>query len=129
VLLAYGYLPDGGRRLLGVRASASAQLADYLQLLADLQLPCPPVTVVADDAQAVVVAVRAMWPAAHGLSPVMFAWEHHLRIRALAALKIDKADVPTGRWVRRLDTAFRRPEGWAEVRDACALRWARLPRG
>jgi hypothetical protein len=119
VLVAYGYRPGGGRHLLGVRACATARASDYLDLLNELRLPMPPRTVVADDDLAIAAAVRQAWPDARD-APVFFACEHHLRVRALAALKEDKAHAPAGRWGRRLDTAFRRPEGWAEFRDACA---------
>ncbi|WP_199424598.1 hypothetical protein [Actinotalea solisilvae] len=118
VLLAYGYLPDGRRRLLGARASATARTSDYLDLLNGLGLPGPPLSVVSDADSAIAAAVKQAWPAAG--APVPFACEHHLRVRALQALERDKAHALGGRWGRRLDTAFRRPEGWAEFREACA---------
>lgn len=118
VLLAYGYLTNGRRRLLGVHASATAQTGDYLELLKDLRLPSPPASVIADNELAIGAAVRQMWPGAD--TPFLFACEHHLCARALTVLEQDKANAPAGRWVRRLDTAFRRPAGWAEFRDACA---------
>jgi len=50
-------------------------------------------------------------------APFLLLCEHHLRQRAQAALAAQQADPPQGRWMRRLDTAFRRPEAWAEFRD------------
>lgn len=120
VLVAYGYLPGGGRRVLAARASVTALTADWLELLADLHLRVPPTSVVADDAPAIRAAVARMWPVPLRDIPYLFACEHHLRQRARAALAVDKADAPRGRWGRRLDTAFRRPEGWEEFARACA---------
>jgi hypothetical protein len=98
----------------GVRASRTATTKDYLEPLADLRLPGPPVMVIADDDKAIGAAVRKMWPARKGPAPFLFACEHHLRARAKDALKEDKAATGRGRWMRRLDTAFLRPEGWKE---------------
>lgn len=119
VLLAYGYLATGQRRLLGVHAAPTARTGDYLDLLAGLNLPGPPASVVADDDRAIRAAVRAMWGTDAG-APHLFTCEYHLRQRAQEALQTDRADAPRGRWMRRLDTAFRRPEGWEEFRDTCA---------
>lgn len=120
VLIAYGYTAGGRRRVLAARANCTAQAADYLRLLVALNLTVPPLSVVADASGAITSAVQAMWPVARGPAPFMFACEHHLRMNAAKALKADNAHAPTGRWMRRLDTAFRRPEGWEEFRDACA---------
>jgi hypothetical protein len=51
-----------------------------------------------------------MWPTGSPDAPFAFACEHHLRLRAQSALAKDKADSGRGRWMRRLDTAFRRTE-------------------
>jgi len=85
----------------------------------DLHLPGPPVSVVADDDNAIQAAVGRMWPASSGPAPYLFLCEHHLRERAKAALTRDNAHAGRGRWMTRLDTAFRRPEGWEEFADAC----------
>jgi hypothetical protein len=114
VLVAYGYTASGKRRVWGVRASPTTQATDYVELLADLHLPAPPRTVVSDDAPAIAAAVRQAWPPGTPDAPFAFACEHHLRQRAHEALLKDKAAAGRGRWMRRLDTAFRRPEGWAE---------------
>jgi hypothetical protein len=114
ILVAYGYTASGKKRVWGVRASRTATTKDYLELLADLRLPGPPVMVIADDDKAIGAAVRKMWPARKGPAPFLFACEHHLRARARDALKEDKAAAGRGRWMLRLDTAFRRPEGWEE---------------
>lgn len=119
VLLAYGYLANGQRRLLGAHAAPTARTGDYLDLLAGLELPEPPASVVADDDRAIQAAVRVMWGSG-ATTPYLFTCEYHLRQRAQDALQADKADAPRGRWMRRLDTAFRRPEGWEEFRDSCA---------
>jgi len=119
VMVAYGYTAAGAKRVWGVRASATAQGDDYVQLLADLHLPGPPVSVVADGDKAIQAAVGRMWPASSGPAPYLFLCEHHLRERAKAALTRDNAHAGRGRWMTRLDTAFRRPEGWEEFADAC----------
>ncbi|WP_336923189.1 hypothetical protein [Aquipuribacter sp. SD81] len=64
-------------------------------------------------------------------APFLLLCEHHLRQRAAAALTAQQAGAPQGRWMRRLDTAFRRPEAWEEFRDAAgslgggAAEWVR----
>lgn len=120
VLVAYGYTASGKRRVWGVRASPTTQLADYANLLADLHLPAAPRTVVSDDAPAIAAAVRQTWPAGAPGTTFIFACEHHLRERVREALLKDKAAVGRGRWMRRLDTAFRRPEGWQEFARVAA---------
>jgi hypothetical protein len=119
VLVAYGYTATGGKRVWGVRASPTARADDYRQLLADLRLPAPPVSIVSDDDKAIASGVRAAWPAESGAVPYPFLCEHHLRERAKAALTVDNAHAGRGRWMVRLDTAFRRSEGWEEFTAAC----------
>lgn len=105
----------------GIHACPTARAADYEQLLRNLHLPGAPASIVADDNLAVSAAVSRVWPPAPGLSlqqPFHFLCEHHLRFRALRALEIDRGHAPRGRWVKRLDTAFRRAEGWEEFYDA-----------
>lgn len=96
ILVAYGYTVSGKKRMWGVRASPTATTKDYLELLADLRLPGPPVTVVADDDKAIGTAVRKMWPARKGSAPFLFACEHHLRARAQEALRKDNAGTGSG---------------------------------
>lgn len=118
VLVAYGYTAEGKRRVWGIKASPTAKADDYIALLADLALPAAPRTIVSDKDEAIAAAVRRMWPAGSPDAPFAFACEHHLRLRAQEALAEDKADASRGRWMRRLDTAFRRPEGWEEFAAA-----------
>ena len=114
VLVAYGYTAAGKRRVWGVKASPTARADDYRELLEGLRLPAAPQTVVSDKDEAIAAALRRMWPAGSPDAPFAFACEHHLRLRAHSALAKDKADAGRGRWMRRLDTAFRRSEGWEE---------------
>lgn len=118
VLVAYGYTAEGKRRVWGIKAAPTAKAEDYMALLTDLALPAPPRTIVSDRDEAIAAALRRMWPAGSADAPFLFACEHHLRLRAQAALAQDKADAGRGRWMRRLDTAFRRPEGWEEFAAA-----------
>jgi hypothetical protein len=141
VLVAHGYTTTGRHRVWGIHASPTAQRDDHLDLLTGLQLLGPPRTIAADDDRAIAAAVRAVWPtptpgvprprAAETATqpatqpprllvetpPFLLLCEHHLRERARAALRQHAANAPLGRWMRRLDTAFRRPEGWEEFRD------------
>jgi len=124
VLVAYGYIGPGKGRLWGAHASPTAQVGDYVKLLTGLRLPAPPESVVADDDRAIAAAVRQLWPSAPGPSlpqPYLLSCEHHLRMGAEQALAVDRADPPQGRWMRRLDTAFRRPEGWDEFAEATSV--------
>ena len=120
VLVAYGYTASGKRRVWGVRASPTTKTHDYAELLADLHLPGPPRTVVSDNAPAIAAAVRRVWRPGTPGAPFLFACEHHLRQRAREALEKDKAASGGGRWMQRLDTAFRRPEGWEEFAQVAA---------
>lgn len=75
---------------------------------------------VADDDLAIAAAVPRVWAPTAGPSlplPFLFGCEHHLRERAKQALEADNAHAGRGRWMRRLDTAFRSPEGWEEFHD------------
>lgn len=114
VLVAYGYTAAGKRRVWGLKASATARADDYRDLLEGLHLPAAPKTIVSDKDEAIAAALRQMWPDDSPDRPFAFACEHHLRLRAQSALAKDKADAGRGRWMRRLDTAFRRSEGWEE---------------
>ncbi len=121
-----GYTGAGQGRVWGVHASPTARTADYLDLLRGLQLPGRPASIVTDDDGAIAAAVRRKWPTratADGelSTPFLFACEHHLRLRAAAALEADNAHAGRGRWMRRLDTAFRREEAWEEFRSATAV--------
>lgn len=121
IQVAYGYTGPRAGRIWGFRASPTSQAHDWVRFLSDLNLPAPPASVVADDDLAIAAAVRRMWPVAPGPSlpqPFLMACEHHLRERAKAALETDRAHAGRGRWMRRLDTAFRRAEGWDEFHDA-----------
>ncbi len=87
-------------------------------------MPGPPASVVADDNLAIEAAVPRMWTPAPGPSlpqPFLFACEHHLRERAKDALEVDHAHAGRGHWMRRLNTAFRRYEGWEEFRQATSI--------
>lgn len=122
VLVAYGYTPDGRGRIWGARASATTRSWDYIELVQGMNLVAPPRTIVADDSRAIAAAARKLWPRAPGPSlpfPFLFACEHHLRLGAEKELAAHLANAPRGRWMKRLDTAFRRSEGWDEfVRTA-----------
>jgi len=125
ILIAYGYPGPGAQnrrpRVWGIHASTTAQAADWVELLTSLNLPAPPASIVTDDNLAVAAAVRQMWPAQPGPSlpiPFIFACEHHLRIMALEALANDGVAHHGSRRMKRLDTAFRRPEAWQEFVDS-----------
>jgi hypothetical protein len=121
ILVAYGYTGPGTGRIWGIHASPTAQAHDWVRFLTGMNLPGPPTTVVADNDLAIEAAVPRMWLPAPGPSlpqPFLFACEHHLRERARAALETDNAHAGGGRWMRRLDTAFRRDEAWDEFYHA-----------
>jgi hypothetical protein len=123
VLTAYGYTGARQGRMWGAVASPTARAGDFVDLLTSLRLPAPPRTIVADDSRAITAAVRRVWPPAPGPSlplPFLFSCEHHLRQGAEAALALHNAHPPQGRWMRRLDTAFRRDEAWDEFTTATA---------
>lgn len=120
VQIAYGYTADGVRRVWGVRAAPTAQAEDYAALLHDLHLPAPPRSIVIDDDKAIQAALRQVWPPGTADAPVVFLCEHHLRERVIAVLRKDNAHAGKGRWMRRLDTAFRRDEGWEEFSEVAA---------
>jgi hypothetical protein len=125
ILIAYGYPGPGSRnrrpRVWGIQASPTARADDWVRLLASLNLPAPPTTVVSDDNLAVSTAVRRMWPAHPGPSlplPFVVQCEHHLRVKALEALANDGAAHHGSARMKRLDTAFRRDEAWREFFEA-----------
>jgi len=125
ILIAYGYPGPGAAnrnpRVWGIRASTTTQAADWVAFLTSLKLPAPPASIVTDDNLAVPVAVRQLWPVPPGQArpvPFVFACEHHLRVQAQAALTKDGAAHPGSSRMKRLDTAFRRPEAWQEFVDA-----------
>ena len=121
ILVAYGYTGPGKGRVWGIHASPTTRAADYEQLLRGLRLPAPPASIVTDDNLSVSAAVAKVWPPAGRLGlpqPFVYACEHHLRLRALRALELDLGRRSKEFWVARLDTAFRRSEGWAEFHEA-----------
>lgn len=123
ILVAYGYTGTTGR-IWGIHATPTARTDDWVRFLRSLNLPGPPPSVVADDDLAIAAAVPRVWAPTPGPSlpqPFLFGCEHHLRERAKQALEADNAHAGRGRWMRRLDTAFRRPEGWEEFHDAAQV--------
>ena len=121
ILVAYGYTGPGKGRVWGIHASPTARAADYEQLLRNLKLLGPPASIVTDDNLSVNAAVARLWPLAPGPSfpqPFIYACEHHLRLRAVAALEVDRGPRPREHWMSRLDTAFLRSEGWEEFHEA-----------
>jgi hypothetical protein len=124
ILLAYGYTGPNVGRIWGIHAEPTAQGHDWIRFLSSLDLPGPPASIVADDNLAIEAAVSRMWTPAPGPSlpqPFLFACEHHLRERAKNALEADNAHAGRGLWMRRLDTAFRRVEGWEEFHRATSV--------
>lgn len=124
ILVAYGYTGPTVGRIWGIHATPTAQAHDWVRFLTSLDLPGPPASVVADDNLAIEAAVPRMWTPAPGPSlpqPFLFACEHHLRERAKDALEVDHAHAGRGHWMRRLNTAFRRYEGWEEFRQATSI--------
>ena len=124
ILVAYGYTGSTQGRVWGLRASPRAHVAHYTQAA---RAPCVSLgrpSVVSDDNLAVSAAIDRLWPPQHGPSlpqPFLFTSEHHLRLRAPGRpFETDNAHAPRGRWVLRLDTAFRRSEGWEEFHDAAS---------
>ena len=124
ILVAYGYTGPTVGRIWGIHATPTAQRIDRVRFLNSLNLPGPPASVVADDDLAIEAAVPRMWTPAPGPSlpqPFLFACEHHLRERARDVLEVDNAHAGRGHWMRRLDTAFRREEGWDEFQRATSV--------
>ena len=124
ILVAYGYTRANIGRIWGIHATPTAQAHDWVRFLNSLNLSSPPASIVADDNLAIEADVPRMWPPAPGPSlpqPFLFACEHHLRERARNALEVDNAHAGRGLWMRRLDTAFRREEGWEEFHRATSV--------
>ena len=125
VLGAYGYpgRAVGRRRLWALRAYHRATAAEWEDFLRQLDCTVPPRVVVCDGSPEIENAVRAVWPAQPSPSfpiPFVFRCLFHLAENAREALAKDGitgGDTPEG---RRLDTAFRRSEGWDEFRDFTA---------
>lgn len=119
VLVAYGYPGPRSRnprpRPWGIHAAPTARASDWVELLAGLDLPGPPRTIVSDDNRAVTAAVDQMWPAVPGPSlpaPFLHLCEHHLRENAVAALAADGVDHYGSVRMHALNTAFHSPAGW-----------------
>lgn len=94
----------------------------WVEFLRDLDITVPPRLVVTDGGPETRNAVRRVWPVLPGPSfPVPFVkrCEYHLRENALEAMTGDKIG-GWKHWMRvRLDTAFRRSEGWEEFVEKC----------
>lgn len=121
VLGAYGYPAGGGRpRLWALRAYHRATTIEWADFLTQLDTSERPRLVITDGAPGIAHAVRRVWPAEIGPSfptPFVKRCEHHLHVNGVEAMAGDNI----GGWAhsmrRRLDTAFRRDEGWDELQD------------
>jgi hypothetical protein len=120
VLGAYGYPAKGRGRVWALHAAHSARAVEWELLLRSLDTTVPPRLVITDGAVEIRNAVRAVWPELPGPSfprPFVARCEHHLHANGVEAMHADG----WGGWDsflrRRLDTAFRREEGWAELHD------------
>lgn len=117
VLGAYGYPSQGPARVWALRASHRATEFDWIDFLRELDVTAPPRLVITDGGPEAGNAVRKVWPALPSPSfPVPFVkrCEYHLRQNALEAMEGDRIG-GWKHWMRvRLDTAFRRSEGWEE---------------
>lgn len=119
VLGAYGY-PEGGDkpRVWALRAYHRATTTEWADFLTQLDTSTRPRLVITDGAPGIGHAVRQVWPAEVGPSfptPFVKRCEHHLHANGVEAMAGDNI----GGWAhwlrRRLDTAFRRDEGWDEL--------------
>lgn len=118
VLGAYGYPATGKPRVWKLHATHHAREQDWISFLTSLDTTVPPRLVVCDGSDAIVNAVRAVWPEQPGPSfPVPFVQrcELHLHRNGLEAMAGDHIGGHL-HWMRtRLGTAFVRLEGWDEL--------------
>lgn len=121
VLVAYGDPADGAAdprpRVWGLRAAATVQSSDWVELLTSMNLPGATANVITDDNLAVPAAVRMTWSANAtdaGAGPFVFLCEHHLREGAVTALEKDRVSHFGSRHLEALNDAFRNPDGWAK---------------
>lgn len=115
VLGAYGYPAEGRPRVWALHAAHHAQAHDWERFLRSLDVTHPPRLVIADGADEIRTAVRAVWPAHPSPSyPVPFVarCEHHLRLNIVGALKDDRVDHFGSRRMTTLNDAFRSVDGW-----------------
>lgn len=120
VLGAYGYTPDGKGRVWGLYATHHATHLEWEEFLRTLDVSVPPRLVVCDGDEAIINAVRAVWPPAPGdaLSvPFVKRCELHLHRNGLDAMAQDNIGGHLSYMRRRLGTAFLRSEGWDELVD------------
>lgn len=121
VLGAYGYPSDGTKpRVWGLQASHQATQADWEEFLRTLDVTTPPALVITDGEDAIGNAVRTVWPPAPSPSlplPFVKRCEHHLHANGVEAMEADGIRGWAQFLRRRLDTAFRRQEGWDELAE------------
>jgi hypothetical protein len=118
VLGAYGYPAKGRARVWALRASHQATAVEWEALLRSLDISKPPRLVITDGAVEIRNAVRAVWPELPGPSlpqPFVARCEHHLHVNGVEAMTADGWAGWASYLRRRLDTAFLREEGWAEL--------------
>jgi len=125
VLGAYGYpaVGEGRARVWALRAYHRATAVEWQDFLRHLDTAAAPRLVITDGADEIANAVRAVWLIKPGPSfpiPFVFRCEHHLHQNGAEAMESDNI----GGWAhymrRRLDTAFRREEGWQELQERAA---------
>ncbi len=117
---AYGYPARGRGRVWALRASHRATAVEWEQLLRSLDTTVPPRFAVTDDAPEIANAVRAVWPKLPGPSfaqPFLLRCEHHLHENGAELMAADGWAGWNSFLRRRLDTAFRREEGWQELNE------------
>jgi hypothetical protein len=123
VLGAYGYPAKGRGRVWALRATHHARATEWEAFLRSLDTTVPPRLVITDGADEIRTAVRAVWPTHPGPSlpiPFVARCEHHLHVNGVEAMEGDGIG-GWGHWLRRrLDTAFRRTEGWEELHEKAA---------
>jgi hypothetical protein len=136
----YGYPAGASRgRLWGLWAAHRENQATWAQALAyiedlgrartgELTAWTPPAMLLTDGAASVSLAAAAYWPGTGigpdtgpgGSAPFHRRCEWHLRKNARAAMKLHRINGGRQYLMRRLDTAFKRDEGWAEFSERSA---------
>lgn len=123
VLGAYGYTHEGSGRVWGLYATHRGTQVEWEEFLRTLDVTVPPRLVLCDGDEAIINAVRAVWPVTPGPSfptPFVKRCELHLHRNGIDAMAKDRIGGHLHYIRRRLGTAFLRSEGWDELVEESA---------
>jgi len=126
ILAVWGYPAGQTRGRLWALTAATAHDTEAWESFLRT-LPGRPELVVSDAEESIAAAVRSVWPRVR-----QHRCEHHLYVRAAAALRTDDQHGMGNQFRVLLNDAFRSPQEWAAFRDAvlaaqlpAAGRWVR----